>query len=286
MSRLPSRIILPAVVLLIVAVAGAFLFSPAVQWAHAQTIPTITPTPDEDATAAPGPTSPPGPTAQPTTPPQATATRSPAGQATATRSTTATGSATPTALFSGTEAAYPTAEACSLEPTALVLDGGAWLYEGPGEDYDRIGRLDAETVRPILARAAYGPWWLIALDGDDTGWIADEDVEVQGDTRELPEEDAPALPDGQTPTPGPTWAPTPDAGCSTPTATATATEEPSATPTPTGTATATVTVTPAPEATDEPLPVEDEGSSSLMWLPVAGIVLIAAGALLYVTRRN
>jgi LPXTG-motif cell wall-anchored protein len=50
----------------------------------------------------------------------------------------------------------------------------------------------------------------------------------------------------------------------------------------------TVTATPAPTVTGEaePLPIEEDEGSSLMWLPVAGIVLLAAGALLYVTRRS
>lgn len=294
MPRLRSRIILLVAVFFVVALAGALSLSPAAaRWAHAQTVPTITPTPGDDATSPPGPTSA-SPTEEATTPPQEqpTTTRPPAGRATATRSTTtgaATGSPTPTAILRGTAAAHPTAEACSLEPTVLVLDGGAWVYEGPGEDYDRLGRLDEDTVRPIVARAAYGEWWLIGLDDDETGWIADANVEVQGDTGELPLEDAPALPNGRTPTPGPTWEPTPNRDCVTPTATPTATEEPTSTSTPTETATAapTATVTPVPAATDEvePLPVEEEGSS-LMWLPVAGIVLLAAGALLYVTRRS
>ena len=285
MSRLRSRMILLAVFLLVVALSAALSLSPAaMSRAYAQTVPTITPTPDEDPTSPPG--LPPAPTEQATTPP--TLTRPPAVQATATRRTTATGSATPTAILSSAEADYPTAEACSPEPTVLVLEGGAWVYEGPGDDYDALGRLDEETVRPIVARAAYGAWWLIALEDDETGWIADDDVAVQGDTSALPVEDAPALPDGHTPTPGPTWEPTPDAGCATPTATPTATEEPTSTPDPTETATATATVTPVLAVTDEaePLPIEEDEGSSLMWLPVAGIVLLAAGALLYVTRRS
>jgi hypothetical protein len=174
----------------------------------------------------------------------------------------------------------------------LILEGGAWVYEGPGEDYEPVGRLEEETVRPLLARAADARWWLIELDEEETGWVADADVEVQGNTSDLPLEEAPALPDGPTPTPGPTWEPTPNADCITPTPTETV--EASATPVPTATATNTPTVepvepsaTPAPIGTQtaEPLPVEEEGGS-LMWLPLAGLVLLAAGAFLYVTRRS
>lgn len=294
MSRLRARMILSAAILSVAAVAGTLSLSPAAtQRVYAQTVPTITPTPDEEPTSPPGPTSPPAPTSDATPPAQQpTATQPPAGRATATRATTtgtARASATPTALISTRQAAYPTAEACSLDPTLRVLEeDGTWVYEGPGEDYDRLGRLEEGTVRPILARAADARWWLIELPGDESGWIADDEVEVQGDTSELPLEEAPALPGGETPTPGPTWEPTPNPDCATPTATPAATEERTSAPSPAPTATAT------PEASEatatatmgtEPLPVEEEGSS-LMWLPVAGLLLLAAGAFLYVTRRS
>jgi hypothetical protein len=298
MSRVRNKITLMVATLFVATLAGLFAFSPAAaRWAYAQTVPTITPTspPTQEATAPSVPTA----TAEATTPvQQPTATRPPLGQATATpRPTTgASGAtATPTALLSAAEAEWPTAEACSLEPTARVLDGGAWVYEGPGDDYEPIGRLEEDTVRPLLARAEYGRWWLVALDEDEHAWIADTDVEVQGDTGELPLAEAPALPDGQTPTPGPTWEPTPDRDCITPTATATPTEESTSTPVPTASPTLTATAEPEPpsatpesSATDElePLPAEEEEGNSLMWLPVAGLVLLAAAAFLFVTRRS
>jgi hypothetical protein len=202
--------------------------------------------------------------------------------------------ATPTALLSPAEAAWPTAEPCGDEPTIRVLAGGAWVYEGPGQDYDAIGRLEEDTVRPLLARGEPAQWWLITLEDEERGWIADEDVDVQGDTSELAVEEPPALPDGNTPTPGPTWEPTPNPDCSTPTATPTPSPSPApsstATPTTTPTeqaedVTATTTAEPTAAGEAEPLPVEDEGSS-LMWLPIAGLVLLAAGVFLYVTRRS
>lgn len=293
MSRIRSRIILPAGILLLAALVGAFLPSPdGARRAYAQTVPTITPTPDEEPTSRPGPTSPPAPTEAGTTPAQQpTATRQPVRQATATRpagSGTVSGRATPPAILSPLEAAWPTAEPCSLDPTTRVRAGGAWVYEGPGEDYERIGRLEEDTVRPILARAAGARWWLVQLEEDESGWIADADVDVQGDTTEVAIEETPALPDGETPTPGPTWEPTPNADCSTPAARPTATPTLRATPTPEEAEEAEETATPVLVATDEvePLPVEEEEGSSLMWLPVTGLVLLAAAALLYVTRRS
>lgn len=299
MSRLRSRIIWRMAILFVITFAGLLPLSPVtMRWVFAQgtvPIPTNTPTPDggQEPTSPPGSTSSPPATEVPTLSPQRpTSTRPPLPQPTATRPATTGGqgaSATPTALISTRQAAYPTAEACSLDPTLRVLEeDGAWVYEGPGEDYDRLGRLEEGTVRPILARAADARWWLIALPGDESGWIADDEVEVQGDTSELPLEEAPALPGGETPTPGPTWEPTPNPDCATPTATPAATEERTSAPSPAPTATAT------PEASEatatatmgtEPLPVEEEGSS-LMWLPVAGLLLLAAGAFLYVTRRS
>jgi hypothetical protein len=175
-----------------------------------------------------------------------------------------------------------------------VASGGAWVAEGPGDEYDFLGRLEAQTVRPVVGRASEDEWWLIDLDDLGEGWIADADVTVQGDTSSVPVVAAPPLPGGATATPGSPWRPTPAASCVTPTPTLRATTEPDTPtpqPSPTMTATATATIEPAapapsPEEPDaEPLPGA-ETTDSLFWLPVAAIVLIAAGAFLYATRRS
>lgn len=159
-----------------------------------------------------------------------------------------------------------------------------------------MGRLAARTVRPIVARAAEATWWEIELDDGEGVWVADADVSVQGDTSEVAVKDAPPLPDGATPTPGPTWQPTPNARCAEPTATATATATstrttPTASASPSATAGATqvaadATPTPDVEADAAASAPDDESGSDLFWLPVAGIVLLAAGVFLYVTRRT
>ncbi|MDT8304695.1 MAG: hypothetical protein RRC07_02065 [Anaerolineae bacterium] len=289
----------------VLAVAILLPFTPgATHLASAQTVPTITPTPPPGqaptatpGNGGPGPTDEPPPPASPTPRPRATNTRPPAIRATATATGQAPGGASPTPLLSGAAAAWATAEPCSDEPTVRVGSRGAWVYDGPGEDYERAGRLSARTVRPIVARAAVATWWQIELDGNDTVWIADNDVTVQGDTSQLPVMDAPPLPDGATPTPGPAWEPTPNPRCAEATATVTATvtrasETPTASPSPSPTSTvtldaaeATANVSPGSDA-EAAAASDDDGSSTLFWLPVAGIVLLAAGVFLYVTRRT
>lgn len=270
---------------------------------YAQTVPTITPTspPGQLPSPTPGGGQPP-PTSQPSsaTPPpspttavRATSTRPTADQATRMVTRQVTPGPSPTALFSGAAAAMPTAESCSTEPTIRVASRGAWIYTGPGEDYDQVGRLAAGTVRPLIGRAASAAWWLVALDAGESAWIADDDVTIQGDTSDVAVVSAPPLPSGATPTPGPTWAPTPNPRCLEPTPTARATATTKATaapPTPTVSPSATASlavedVTATPEVETAPLP-DDDNTDRLFWLPVAGLVLLAAGAFLYATRRS
>jgi hypothetical protein len=300
-ARRPPLTTLKIAATLLLVVTGVTLLGLVAQTARAQTVPTMTPSPPPGTTVSPTPGSggatatsgPPPATASPGTTgtPAATNTRPPVGQATATptrRAGTAqaTPGASPTALLRGIT--LPTAEACSQEPTARVGAGGAWVADGPGEEYERLGRLAAGTVRPIVGRASDVEWWLIDLDDHGEGWIADAEVTVRGDTSSIPVVSAPPLPDGATPTPGSPWRPTPAAACLTPTPTAT-TEADTPTPVPSPTTTATAeppTPTPAPdEPVAETLPGE-ETTDRLFWLPVAAIVLIAAGAFLYATRRS
>jgi LPXTG-motif cell wall-anchored protein len=285
------------VTLLALLVATLVLAAPAARRAYAQTVPTITPTspPDQEPSPPPG-SGDPTATSETSTPVAtntavATNTRQPLTQPTATRTPrttatrgTTTPTASPTALLSGVTLA--TAEACGPEPTVRVSRRGAWLYEGPGDSYDRLGRLEAQSVRPVLGRAADVPWWLIDLEGGLSGWIANADVTVQGVTSEVPIVAAPPLPGGATPTPGIPWQPTPNPNCLQPTST---TEPDTPTPPPSPSVTPPSDASPATAAPDgsSSLPLEGDGSGdNLFWLPVAGIVLLAAGAFLYATRRR
>ena len=100
------------------------------------------------------------------------------------------------------------------------------------------------------------------MPDDEIGWVADPVVNVSGYTGDVPILEAPAI-NGNTPTPGTPWNPTPSSIC--PTATPTRTVTPSQTPSPaaTGTAgaagqtaTAQAAVTDTPQATSTPPPTD------------------------------
>ena len=79
---------------------------------------------------------------------------------------------------------------------------------------------------PIIGRAEEAEWWLIQLADGGQGWVADNAVIVEGYISIVPALTAPPL-NGQTPTPGAPWNPTPYPFCTvTPTHTATATAVP------------------------------------------------------------
>jgi hypothetical protein len=125
----------------------------------------------------------------------------------------------------------PTAESCGVPPT-IKAQNPTNVRQGPGANYPVAGQLVYLEVRFILGRAADAAWWLIQLDDGKTGWVAGDVVIVQGYIGGVPIVSAPAI-NGQTPTPGAPWNPTPLPFCTvTPTATATATPAPSATPAP------------------------------------------------------
>ncbi len=281
--------------------------------AAAQTVPTRTPTPppgeppdDEDPPPDDEDPPPPGgsnPTAVPTSTSQPLATREASG-AQATPSTANT--------------FLPTAAACSMDPTIQSLSAGVNVRSGPGTDYDLVSRLRHLEVRPIIGRAENAPWWQIRLEDGTNGWVADSVVAVSGYTGAVPTVDPPELPNGNTPTPGAPWTPTPVPSC-TPQPTGTATPTSSATrrasATPSGVAgdepqtgiMAETSRTPEPTATEEtmetpeveptepvatvtpaPLPGEESGDTDggFPWLPVAGIGLIVAAAVIFVVRRG
>ncbi len=284
------------------------------------TIPTRTPTPGSSnpnptATSQPQPTSPPEP--QPTNPPNPNPqpTNEPAPQPTNTPISTATAvlvtntpvpttevieTATavsgegsipeqvPTPSFP-TTGGFPPAASCEDYPTVTAVDE-VTVYAGPGTDYAEITLLIEDEVKPLIGRAQYAEWWLIQLDADGlTGWVADEDVDEQGNTGNVPLVVVPEI-DGLTPTPGILWNPTPQPACTTPTPTATATATPEPSPTPIQTATPVATAetdntsdsdeqatvgddTVIPTA--EPLEVDQESSSTPNFLPIVGVGLLA-----------
>ena len=205
--------------------------------------------------------------------------------------------------------------------------GAVIVRSGPGQDYDRVGEIAYLDVRPIIGRSTSSPWWQIALDGDTriAGWVADEFVVVSGYTGAVPVLPSPALPTGDTPTPGAAWDPTPNPICTPP---PTATDTPAAptdTPAPTATelppaatntdtapaaeeaealaesaqpeATTTAVSPPTkiPEAAKQPAPTAAPLGTDLatgstnsldIWLPLMGVGLVLAGVILLFVRRR
>ncbi len=206
----------------------------------------------------------------------------------------------------------PTAVPCSGSPTIQTL-GATNVRSGPGLEYDVIGQLVYLEVRYIVGRAETAEWWLIQFNNGQFGWVADSIVLVQGYTPIVPIVEAPPL-DGSTPTPGPTWMPTPIPFCTVtpvPTTTPTATpivstaeeaiESPTATQTPTEPAPTEVrpTQTPIVQPTAVPLQPtptsaatnasaaapDESGGSSIVWIGL-GVALLGGLALFLARRRG
>ena len=216
----------------------------------------------------------------------------------------------------------PTAESCGVPPSALAL-GAVNVREGPGLDYDVISIMVYLEVRSVVGRAAEATWWVIELADASIGWVFDQAVVLSGYTGQVPIVPAPDI-DGDTPTPGSPWQPTPNPVCTPP---PTPTEEPTSSATPIvrvtevvpSTETATVVVptatetsqptstsTPVPTETPEPTGIPDtptfvpitgvsleesttdteEGSNAVTWLLVGSLGLIAAGLALSFARRR
>jgi hypothetical protein len=86
----------------------------------------------------------------------------------------------------------PAAVTPSGTPFARVIQD-ARCRSGPGVFYPLVTFLAQGDSFPIQGRNAEGTWWWIdRLDGDC--WLADSVVETQGDTRSVPEQQAPPTP--------------------------------------------------------------------------------------------
>lgn len=286
----------------------------------AQSFPTFTPTPGP-ATNTPVPP----PATNTPVPPLATNTPVPPLPATNTPVPPPPGStATPTAVIPPTQTTapgvtvtavspLPTAEPCSPNPTLLTLTAVA-VHEGPGADYPLLGQLTAGQVYWLTGRAAAATWWVIELADGAEGWVFDATtaVSIQGDISQLPIVNAPLL-GNNTPTPGPTWQPTPNAICLTPTATMAA-----QTPAPAGDATRQITAMAETDGavaeeetemeetavdpdtanqnqqaapitgsapTPAPLPT-DPAQASSDWLPLIGMTLVLMGIIAALIMRR
>ncbi len=178
-------------------------------WAQDPTIPTRTPTPDPNrpdpgkpptSEPTPNPGNPPTtePDVQPTEPPPPGSGSSPEILPTVTMSASATSSSQSVPAITGI---------CDETPYVKAIKATI-VYAGPGYDYDEIVELGAEDMRPIIGRALYAQWWQIQYNHETVGWVADAEVNEFGNTALVPQVAAPEI-NGNTPTPGATWNPTP-----------------------------------------------------------------------------
>jgi hypothetical protein len=154
----------------------------------------------------------------------------------------------------------PTAVSCGFPPT-LQAQNTTRVRTGPGADYEVLGRLSYLETRPIVGRAADAEWWVIQLTNQQTGWVANAVVTVQGNIGGVPIVAAPER-NGVAPTPGPLWQPTPNPDCPvTPTVTPAPPTETPETAVPTDTAVPTETNEPSPTATETPPPDPDASAT-------------------------
>lgn len=162
---------------------------------------------------------------------------------TAVPANTATSTLIPVTLVSTPVGGFlPTAVACGFPPTVQAKNT-THVRLGPGTDYEIIGQLLFLETRSIVGRAENAEWWIIQLTNNQTGWVSNTVVNVDGNTSSVPIMQSPPI-NGNTPTPGPLWNPTPNPDCPTLT--------PTATPAPTKTA----TTVPEPTTTNTPVPSE------------------------------
>lgn len=186
---------------------------------------TPVPQPPTATPSNPNPTSPPNPSQSTATPIVTEATATPT-------LIPVTLVATPVGGF------LPTAVSCGVPPT-IQAKNTTRVRLGPGTNYAILGQLVYLETRPIVGRSADSEWWIVQFSNSKTGWVANTVVNVQGNTSGIPTLTAPPL-NGETPTPGPLWNPTPNSECPI---------LPTATPTVAQTATPTEAVI---ESTDPP----------------------------------
>ncbi len=229
-------------------------YQPPSQTAHSQTVPTVTPDGGAATDTPVPPTNTPGSNGDD----NSTPTHTPPANVTA----TATPSPGSTFIPTPEDGYLPTAAPCEDSPTIQAFNN-LNVRQGPGTDYEVTGRVIFLEVRPIIGRAQDVPWWLIQMPDGSSGWVADATGLSQGYIGNVPVVPAPTL-NGQTPTPGTPWQPTPRATCTvtpTPTLSPTVTE----TPAPEPTATATVTAVPpthTPTLTTTPEAANDEADTT------------------------
>ena len=222
----------------------------------------------------------------------------------------------------GNIARIPTALPCGVPPTVLAL-GPVSVRSGPSPEYQLLGRLAFSDVRIVVGRADSSPWWLIQFDELQRGWVSDQAVEVQGNISDTIVA-ASSSETGNTKFQESLWNPTPQPLC-TPIGSNSASQlaefptldtaispgDISQEPAPIAAVTEVISRGPTPIAAlaediaasvqsgdadqvatlvvlTEPLQSAERSTGSLNWLPIAGLLLIIAGAglLLLQSRRT
>ncbi|PID85644.1 MAG: hypothetical protein CSB13_07080 [Chloroflexi bacterium] len=213
------------------------------------TVITRTPTPPPQAPTATPQTNP----SNPNPPPPSNATDEPTSPTHTVTPVIVTQVATPAGGY------WPTAVACGTPPTVQSRNNTN-VRSGPGTDYDIVGRLVHLETRIIIGRASNSEWWSIQFSDEETGWVANDVVIVHGNINGIPIL-SPSEINGETPTPGALWQPTPNPECP---------DIPTHTPTPTITVvqTATATETTAPP-TNTPKPEKEAEATATSVIPTA-----------------
>jgi hypothetical protein len=302
MKRLSSYILILTVSLALILLATAPALGSGTSQGPRQTWPSRTPT-----SSAPQPTNPPG--TQP--PPEGTvvATPQPGTTPLATQPPSGPGAGLPTGQPSsgGAEPAgqvepgsgafqLPSASEvgqCGLPPIA-VAQGPINVHSGPGIEFETIAQLAFQDERVIVGRAADAAWWQILLLTEQLGWVSDQAVTVAGYTGLVQITYKTQAGDTQ-----PLWNPTPNPGCAPPSpeeiaisdgqlASIDLVDNPTAVP--------ELADTPNPDdgldsgdvSSDYSLLQPDDSAAGigLIWLPVAGGLLIIAGGIALLVQRR
>ncbi len=171
-------------------------------------------TPDAGSTTAPGaaPTTAAPTTAAPTTVAPGSGPGLPAATAPSSQPGTGSGVVNPPGAGgnvpgTGQQPGTGVAGTCDETPYVKAI-ATVTVFAGPGTDYSVVAELGAEDMRPIIGRPFYAQWWQIQFDQETVGWVADAEVDEYGNTALVPVVDTPPI-NGNTPTPGAIWNPTP-----------------------------------------------------------------------------
>lgn len=123
---------------------------------------------------------------------QATETPAPTDEPTPTREPSATRTPEATEEATTEATAEATAEATPEGPTAMALMASN-VRSGDAVNFSVVGQIQADQTVPIIGVSSRGNGWLLVqLPNGRSGWIAPSQVEITGDTSDLPRVRPPA----------------------------------------------------------------------------------------------